>query len=41
MEIKELKYNGGVGVISSRFLIEGPIQKEKVLLVASRGTYVP
>ena len=37
---KELKYNGGVGVISSRFLIEGPIQKEKSsFLVASRGTY--
>lgn len=36
----ELKFNGGIGVISSRFLIEGPIQKEKSsFLIASRGTY--
>ena len=32
--------NGGIGAISSRFLIEGPIQKnESSFLVASRGTY--
>ena len=32
--------NGGIGAISSRFLIEGPIQKnQSSFLVASRGTY--
>ena len=36
----KLSYNGGIGAISSRFLIEGPIQKNKSsFLVASRGTY--
>ena len=32
--------NGGIGAISSRFLIEGPIQKnQSSFLIASRGTY--
>ena len=32
--------NGGIGAISSRFLIEGPIQKnQSSFLFASRGTY--
>lgn len=32
--------NGGIGAISSRLLVEGPIQKnESSFLVASRGTY--
>ena len=36
----ELKFNGGIGAISSRFLAEGPIQTEKSsFLIASRGTY--
>ena len=36
----KLRYNGGIGAISSRFLIEGPIQKNKSsFLIASRGTY--
>ena len=36
----ELKFNGGIGAISSRFLVEGPIQTEKSsFLIASRGTY--
>ena len=35
-----LKFNGGIGAISSRFLVEGPIQTEKSsFLIASRGTY--
>ena len=32
--------NGGIGAISSRLLVEGPIQKnQSSFLVASRGTY--
>ena len=32
----KLRYNGGIGAISSRFLIEGPIQKNKSsFLIAS------
>ena len=37
---KKTSINGGIGAISSRFLIEGPIQKnQSSFLVASRGTY--
>ena len=37
---KNFSFNGGVGAISSRFLAEGPIQKNKSsFLIASRGTY--
>jgi len=37
---QKFSFNGGIGAISSRFLAEGPIQKNKSsFLVASRGTY--
>ena len=37
---KENKLSGGIGLISSRLLYEGPIQKEKSsFLIASRGSY--
>ena len=37
---KEHKLNGGVGIISSRILAEGPIEKEKgSYLIATRGSY--
>ena len=37
---QKLQSNGGIGSISSRFLIEGPIQKNKSsFLLASRGSY--
>mgnify|MGYP001162831670 FL=1 len=37
---QKVSFNGGIGAISSRFLIEGPIQKGKSsFLIASRGTY--
>ena len=37
---QNFSFNGGIGAISSRFLAEGPIQKNKSsFLVASRGTY--
>lgn len=37
---KENKLSGGVGLISSRLLYEGPIQKEKSsFLIAGRGSY--
>ena len=37
---KENKSSGGVGLISSRLLYEGPIQKEKSsFLIAGRGSY--
>ena len=37
---QKLQANGGIGSISSRFLVEGPIQKNKSsFLLASRGTY--
>ena len=37
---QNFSFNGGIGAISSRFLAEGPIQKNKSsFLVDSRGTY--
>ena len=37
---QKLQANGGIGSISSRFLVEGPIQKNKSsFLLASRGSY--
>ena len=37
---KEHKLNGGIGIISSRILAEGPIEKEKgSYLIATRGSY--
>ena len=37
---KENKLSGGIGLISSRLLYEGPIQKEKSsFLIAGRGSY--
>jgi len=37
---KEYHVNGGIGLISSRLLVEGPIVKEKSsFVVAGRGTY--
>ena len=37
---QKIQANGGIGSISSRFLIEGPIQKDKSsFLFASRGSY--
>ena len=37
---QKLAISGGIGAISSRLLIEGPIQKDKSsFLIASRGTY--
>ena len=37
---QKLQANGGIGSISSRFLIEGPIQKNKSsFLLATRGSY--
>lgn len=37
---KEYHVNGGIGVVSSRLLVEGPIAKEKSsFVVAGRGTY--
>ena len=37
---QKFQANGGIGSISSRFLIEGPIQKDKSsFLFASRGSY--
>lgn len=37
---KELQVNGGIGAISSRLLVEGPIVKEKSsFVIAARGSY--
>lgn len=37
---KELKINGGIGVVASRLLVEGPIVKDKAaFLVGGRGSY--
>ena len=37
---KELKVTGGIGLVSSRLLIEGPIKKEKIsFLVGGRSSY--
>jgi CarboxypepD_reg-like domain/TonB-dependent Receptor Plug Domain len=37
---KELKFNGGIGVVASRLLIEGPIVKDKAaFLVGGRSSY--
>lgn len=37
---KEFKVNGGIGLVTSRLLLEGPIKKEKTsFLVAGRGSY--
>jgi hypothetical protein len=37
---KEHKLSGGIGLISSRFLVEGPIKKNKgSYLIATRGSY--
>ena len=37
---KKIKANGGIGLVSSRLLIEGPIVKEKgAFLFGGRGTY--
>ncbi len=37
---QNISMNGGIGAISSRLLVEGPIQKnQSSFLVASRGTY--
>ena len=37
---QKLQANGGIGSISSRFLVEGPIQKNKrSFVLASRGSY--
>jgi hypothetical protein len=37
---KKLSMNGGIGLISSRLLVEGPIEKDKSsFLVAGRGSY--
>lgn len=37
---KELKVNGGIGVVASRLLVEGPIIKDKAaFLVGGRGSY--
>jgi len=38
---KEIRVHGGVGLISSRLLVEGPLKKEKVsFLLAARASYV-
>lgn len=37
---KELKFNGGIGAVASRLLVEGPIIKDKAaFLVGGRGSY--
>ncbi len=37
---KELKINGGIGLVASRLLIEGPIKKDKAaFLIGGRGSY--
>ncbi len=37
---KELKVNGGIGLVASRLLVEGPIIKDKAaFLIAGRGSY--
>lgn len=37
---KELKVTGGIGLVSSRLLIEGPIKKEKIsFLIGGRSSY--
>lgn len=37
---KEFHANGGIGIVSSRFLAEGPIQKDKgAFVIAGRGSY--
>ena len=37
----EYKFNGGIGLISSRFTAEGPIQKDKSsFILSSRRTYI-
>ncbi len=37
---KEFKMNGGIGAVSSRLLIEGPIEKDRgAFLAAGRGSY--
>lgn len=37
---KELKFNGGIGAVASRLLIEGPIKKDKAaFLIGGRASY--
>ena len=37
---KEFNINGGIGLVSSRLLVEGPIKKEKgSFLVGGRSSY--
>ena len=37
---KQLKVNGGIGLVASRLLVEGPIKKDKAaFLVGGRGSY--
>ncbi|ULC58657.1 TonB-dependent receptor [Flaviramulus sp. BrNp1-15] len=37
---KELKFNGGIGAVASRLLVEGPIQKDKsAFLIGGRSSY--
>lgn len=39
--MKEFEYEGGIGLISSRFSIQGPIKKEKAsFIVSARRTYI-
>ena len=38
--LKEMQYSGGVGLVSSRFSVEGPLQKDvSSFIVAGRRTY--
>ncbi len=40
-DMKKWKSSGGIGLISSRVLVEGPIKKEKMsLLISGRRTYI-
>lgn len=37
---KELKFNGGIGAVASRLLVEGPIKKDKAaFLIGGRASY--
>ena len=37
---KELKVNGGIGIVASRLLVEGPIEKDKAaFLIGGRASY--
>lgn len=39
-DLEKLKVNGGIGLISSRLMVEGPIQKDKTsFMVAGRTSY--